>query len=66
MRAKASGYGQFFAAVYILAWFFLAKLVVTNLFVAVVVENFEVAQTIQNVHQPGKSPLDHLESALVR
>lgn len=53
MASKSSYYGQFFAGLYLLAWFVLGRLIITNLFVAIIIENFEVANTISNVKKPG-------------
>lgn len=44
---------QLFAALFILSWFCFCALVVNNLFVAVIIENFEVAETIASIERPG-------------
>jgi hypothetical protein len=46
-------YGSIFAAVFILSWFIFSRLIVSNLFVAVIIENFEVSETIEDIRQPG-------------
>jgi hypothetical protein len=42
-----------FAGVFILIWFVFSSLIVNNLFVAVIIENFEVSETIENIANPG-------------
>jgi hypothetical protein len=54
MDSKENGYAQFFAGLYVVAWFTFGRLVITNLFVAIIIENFEVANTIRHVQKPGR------------
>ena len=44
---------QFAGAFFILAWFVFACLIVNNLFVAVILENFHIADTLANLARPG-------------
>lgn len=45
---------QFFGAVLVLTWFVFASLIATNLFVAVIIENFQISDTIENIRKPGR------------
>ena len=51
--SQDSAYGQFFACIFVLIWFFTAQLLIANLFVAVIIENFQVSRTILKTQQPG-------------
>jgi hypothetical protein len=42
-----------FAGLFIIAWFVFSGLIINNLFVAVIIENFEVTETIDKIAQPG-------------
>jgi hypothetical protein len=53
MESKDTMYGQVFAAFFVLSWFIFSKLIAANLFVAVIIENFEVSVTIENIKKPG-------------
>ena len=44
---------QFFGALLVLTWFIFASLIATNLFVAVIIENFQIADTIASIGKPG-------------
>jgi hypothetical protein len=44
---------QMFAAAFIILWFCFSKLVVSNIFVAVIIENFRVMDTINAAKMPG-------------
>lgn len=54
MEAKTTWYGQTFACSFILAWFAFSKLIVSNLFIAVIIENFQVTDTIAHIRRPGR------------
>lgn len=45
---------QFFGALLVLTWFVFASLIATNLFVAVIIENFQISDTIENIGKPGR------------
>eukprot|EP00961_Rhodomonas_salina_P260007 3513783-Rhodomonas_salina.1 len=53
MSVMTTLYGTIFAAVFVMSWFIFSRLIVTNLFVAVIIENFEVSETIENIRKPG-------------
>lgn len=53
MLSKETMYSQIFAAFFVLSWFIFSKLIASNLFVAVIIENFEVSVTIENIKKPG-------------
>mmetsp|Transcript_3722 Transcript_3722/g.9015 ORF Transcript_3722/g.9015 Transcript_3722/m.9015 type:complete len:2275 (-) Transcript_3722:103-6927(-) len=54
MSTKASDFGQVFAAFFISGWFTFANVIVYNLFIAVIIENFQVKDTIEHIKQPGR------------
>ena len=45
---------QFFGAFLVVSWFVFASLIGTNLFVAVIIENFQISDTIENISKPGR------------
>lgn len=45
---------QVFSALFILSWYIFSMTIVNNLFVAVIIENFEVSQTIESIGRPGR------------
>ena len=53
VRVGSTASSQIFAAAFIIVWFVIAKLVVTNIFVAVIIENFQVVDTIESAGRPG-------------
>ena len=53
MRVSGESYSTIFAATFLIAWFTFSKLVVSNLFVAVIIENFQVSDTIERASKPG-------------
>jgi len=53
LLSKETMYSQIFAAFFVLSWFIFSKLIASNLFVAVIIENFEVSVTIENIKKPG-------------
>ena len=44
---------QFAGCLFVLSWFIFACLVANNLFVAVILENFRIAESIENIAAPG-------------
>lgn len=44
---------QFFGCVLVMLWFVFAQLIAKNLFVAVIIENFQMQETIDNIRKPG-------------
>ena len=54
MSSKHDSGQQFYAAAYIVAWLFLSKIIFFDLIVAVLVENFEVGDTIKLINEPGR------------
>lgn len=54
MSSKTTTIGQLFAALFVITWFVFSALIVNNLFVAVIIENFEVAKTIEDIGKPGR------------
>jgi len=44
---------QFLGAALVLVWFIFASLIAQNLFVAVIIENFQISDTIANIKKPG-------------
>jgi hypothetical protein len=44
---------QMFAAFFVISWFVFSALIVKNLFVAVIIENFDIATTIADIKEPG-------------
>jgi len=44
---------QFAGAALIMVWFIFASLIASNLFVAVIIENFQISDTIDNINKPG-------------
>jgi hypothetical protein len=54
MATKVTTYGQLFAGFFVLSWFVFSRLIVFNLFVAVIIENFQVSETIENIRRPGR------------
>ena len=53
MASKEGTFAQGFVAIFILSWFTFSNLIINNLFVAVIIENFEVSETIANIAKPG-------------
>ena len=53
MRVAKYDYSRIFAAAYIVLWFVFAKLVLSNIFVAVIIDNFEVTDTMERASRPG-------------
>jgi len=53
MSTQASIYGVAYSGTFVLVWFFVAQLLINNLFVAVIIENFQVSRTIENTRKPG-------------
>lgn len=49
VRVSGEAYNQIFAASFIILWFCFSKLIVSNIFVAVIIENFRVTDTIEAV-----------------
>ena len=54
MASKTDRGQQFYAALYIMIWLFISKIVFFDLIVAVLVENFEVAETVNLISKPGR------------
>ena len=52
--AQTSYVAQFFGAFLVMSWFLIASLIAQNLFVAVIIENFQITDTIQNIGKPGR------------
>ena len=53
MWAVQDSLTKIWAAFFILAWFMFSSFIVNNLFVAVIIENFEVTATLDNINKPG-------------
>ncbi|EKX53939.1 hypothetical protein GUITHDRAFT_132377 [Guillardia theta CCMP2712] len=53
MQVKVTLAGRFFAAFFVLSWFIFGRLIISNLFIAVIIENFNVSDTITHFKQPG-------------
>ena len=54
MSSKFDTAQQFYAAVYILVWLLLSHVIFSDLFVAVLIENFEIAETVRLIAEPGR------------
>jgi hypothetical protein len=54
MSSKTDPAQQCYAAVFIMVWLFLAKIIFFDLFVAILVENFEVGETVRLMKEPGR------------
>jgi hypothetical protein len=56
---------QFAGAFFVLAWFVFSCLILNNLFVAVILENFHISETVDNLARPGNVRyfLDNLREA---
>jgi len=53
MSSKDTTLGVVFGCLLIMAWFIFAQLIISNLFIAIIIENFEVGRTIANIEKPG-------------
>ena len=53
MRVAKYDYSRIFAGAYIILWSIFAKFVLSNIFVAVMIDNFEVTDTIERASRPG-------------
>ena len=53
LLSQESTYGRVFACPFVLSWLFIAQLLIKNLFVAVIIENFQVSRTMQHTKRPG-------------
>jgi hypothetical protein len=53
MFAMGGGVKQLWAGLFVLAWFTFSAFIINNLFVAVIIENFEVTETLSYIKQPG-------------
>jgi hypothetical protein len=51
--AQDSAYARAMSCLFILTWFFVSQLILKNLFVAIIIENFQVSRTIVNLQKPG-------------
>lgn len=58
ISTKDEEFGRIFAGAFIAGWFTFANVIVYNLFIAVIIENFSVSETISNIGKPG-----HIASA---
>ena len=54
MSSKSDTAQQIYAAVYILIWLLLSHIIFSDLFVAVLIENFEIAETVRLIAEPGR------------
>jgi len=54
---------KFFGALLVMTWFIFASLIAKNLFVAVIIENFQISDTITSIGKPGKV---HMFRSLVK
>ncbi len=57
MAAMETTGSQFFAAIFVISWTCFCNLIVNNLFVAVIIENFDVAETMSSISEPGNLAL---------
>ena len=53
LSSQDSIYSRACVGIFVLVWFFMAQLLINNLFVAVIIENFQVSRTMANTRQPG-------------
>lgn len=53
LASQDSAYGRFCACFFVLIWVFMAQFLIKNLFVAVIIENFQLSRSICKIHQPG-------------
>lgn len=53
IATKDSEFGRVFAGLFLGVWWIFANVIVYNLFIAVIIENFSVAETIANIGKPG-------------
>lgn len=53
MHSMQGRFQQVYAGFFVLAWFTFSSFIINNLFVAVIIENFEVAETMANISKPG-------------
>ena len=53
VRVSDTQYSKIFAAAFIISWFTVSKLIIANIFVAVIIENFRVLDTIESAGRPG-------------
>jgi hypothetical protein len=53
LASQDSTYGRFGACFFVLIWVFLAQFLIKNLFVAVIIENFQLSRSILKTQQPG-------------
>ena len=44
---------KFLAVAFLVAWIIFATFVLTNIFIAVIIENFDVSETIADIDKPG-------------
>jgi hypothetical protein len=53
MASMEEGFGRIYAGIFIVTWFIFSNFIINNLFVAVIIDNFEVAETMEYIDQPG-------------
>lgn len=53
ISSKDTVYAQFLVAIFIILWVIIAQLAILNLFVAAIIQNFDVSATIENIKKPG-------------
>ena len=66
LLSQESTYGRVFACTFVLSWLFIAQLLIKNLFVAVIIENFQVSRTMQHTKRPGLLILCDIDSNMTR
>lgn len=54
MQSSSDLSSQLFSAVFIVSWYLFSLTIVNNLFVAVIIENFEISETIESIEAPGR------------
>eukprot|EP00960_Hanusia_phi_P035946 752049-Hanusia_phi.AAC.3 len=54
LDAMEGTFPQLGAAVYLIGWFTFASLIISNLFVATIIENFKIHDTVAKIAQPGR------------
>jgi hypothetical protein len=53
MDSMEKGFARIYAGIFIVTWFMACNLIINNLFVAVIIDNFEVADALEYIDQPG-------------
>lgn len=53
MFSKPGTFDQVISAMFVIAWLLVSNLAMMNLFVATIIQNFDIGHTIENIRQPG-------------